>query len=282
MPSPTVVRRCAALLTACSLVALAGCGAVDASAGDGAAPGRIGAVERTTAPGSAADSAAARVADPAPGDELTAEEFAEVYRAALDQATTTHVTISSTGSTGISAEGDVDYGADPVRAALTAKVSQLGGEVELRLVDNVLYLRLPMLSEKFVEVDLDGAGSELGGMMTGPLDPTLLLGLLETSTSATYVGPEDVSGEQLDHYTVEVDPGALADQIPQAADLAQRLPDPVAFDVWFDDAGLLRTMAVDTGDTAGVVEVGFADWGQDVSVEAPPSDQVTSMPGLPQ
>ena len=39
-------------------------------------------------------------------------------------------------------------------------------------------------------------------------------------------------------------------------------------------------MTVDTGDAAGTVEVGFSDWGQDVAIEAPPSDDVTSMPGL--
>ena len=272
------VRRCVALLAACCLIALAGCGADDGSASDRA--GRVGVVEPTTGPGSAAGDSAVPVADREPGEELTSEEFAELYRTALDQATTTHVTISSTGSAGISAEGDIDYGSDPVRAALTATVPQLGGEVELRLVDDVLYLRMPLLGDKFVKLDLDGPGSELGGMMTGPLDPTVLLRLLESSVSATYVGSEAVAGEQLDHYTVEVDPGALAESVPQASELAERLPDPATFDVWFSDAGLLQTMTVDTGEPAGTVEVGFSDWGRDVSIEAPPSDDVTSMPGL--
>jgi len=281
MLSPTVVRRSLALLAACSLIALAGCGAGDASAGDRADGGHVGVVEPSTGSGTAAGAAAVVATDREPGEELTAEEFAQLYRTALDQETTTHVTISTSGSAGISAEGDVDYGSEPVSAALTATLPQLGGEVELRLVDGALYLRMPMLSDKFVKVDLDGPGSELGDMVTGPLDPTALLGLLETSIGASYVGSEDVSGEQLDHYTVEVDPGALADSVPQASELAERLPDPVTFDVWFDEAGLFRTMAVDLGASAGTLEIGFSDWGQDVSIEAPASDDVVDMPTMP-
>lgn len=276
MPALAVVRRSLALLTAGAVLALAGCSADGGGAGDRAA-GRIGTVEATDGPGSAAGAVA--IADRKPGDDLTVQEFADLCRAALEQATTTHVTISSTGSSGVSAEGDIDYGEDPVRAALTATVPQMGGEVEVRLIDNVLYLRMPMLSAKFVKVDLEGPGGGLRDMLTGPLDPTAVLGLLDNAARATYVGSEDRSGEQLDHYTVEVDPGALAEAVPQAPGLAGA--GAVSLDVWFDDTGLLRNFAVDLGASSGTLEIEFSEWGQDVSIQAPPSDDVTTMPGLP-
>ena len=48
-------------------------------------------------------------------------------------------------------------------------------------------------------------------------------------------------------------------------------------DWWFDDDGMIRQFSSDFGGTSTTMTL--SDWGADVTIEAPPSDQVTTMPG---
>ena len=67
-------------------------------------------------------------------------------------------------------------------------------------------------------------------------------------------------------------------ELPGAA--AEEMPDTVQYDIWFDDEDRFAQLEMDfpVMDQQGSMEMTVDDWGTDVSIEAPPADQVTEMP----
>jgi len=56
------------------------------------------------------------------------------------------------------------------------------------------------------------------------------------------------------------------------------LPDTMTQEWWFDQDGFIRKFSSDFGQTTTTMTM--SDWGGDVDIEAPPSDEVTTMPGM--
>jgi len=52
----------------------------------------------------------------------------------------------------------------------------------------------------------------------------------------------------------------------------------VSYDMWLDDEGRPRRIQADLG-AQGSMQTDMTDYGSDVSIEAPPADQVQAMPG---
>lgn len=195
--------------------------------------------------------------------------------------TTAHVTMTADlGAAGSTrGEGDADYSADRPAVAMTMSSDMMpGGDgMDVRLVDGVLYLDLGALSkDKFWKLDLDDPDSPFGAM-GAQLDPQSSVGLLEKGLeSVTYVGDED----GLAHYEATVDPEALRDAMgPTGAARGADLPNSFDYDIWLDDQDRVTKLTSTMGDL-GSVEMTMSDFGSDVSVEAPPADQVTEMPDL--
>ncbi len=69
-------------------------------------------------------------------------------------------------------------------------------------------------------------------------------------------------------------------EAPQAA--MGQLPDSVTYDLWLDEEHRMAqtTMELPVQGMTTSVEMTVDDWGKDVSIEAPPADQVTDMPDL--
>jgi hypothetical protein len=65
--------------------------------------------------------------------------------------------------------------------------------------------------------------------------------------------------------------------MPSAPTDTGSLPKTMQQDWWFDGDGLVRKFSSDFAGQA--VTLTLSDWGEDVSIEAPPADQVTAMPG---
>ena len=281
--SRTTVRTrlgIAAVSTLLALSALAACGddgdddaATDkagaaSSSSTGATPGP------TETPGDESSQPAPRTA----GEAIDAADFVEVFEAAVDQATSANITMKQSAS-GLDGEGSVDYSSDPVAMQMTATLGAMG-EIDMRLVDNVMYMKLPMLGDKFIAFDLDDPNNPLGGSFSDYVDPgAMLSAFADGIESATYAGEEDVDGEAMDHYTVVTDPSAMLEdlELPEGAP-AIDLPETQTIDIWFDGDGFFRRVVTDLGDL-GNTTMTYDDWGTDVSVEAPPTDQVTTMPG---
>jgi len=176
-----------------------------------------------------------------------------------------------------SAEGDADYTKSPPELAMTMTMDSLGGDVEVRLVGGTMYMKSATFGDKWISIPLDDPNSPLGAIGS-QLDVTKQIEVFaDAITSATYVGPEDVDGESLDHYTATVDTEKLLQNLPSAPAGQAELPDTLTQEWWFDGDGLIRKFSQDIGGSATVMTL--SDWGEDVDIEAPPADEVTTMPG---
>jgi hypothetical protein len=128
-----------------------------------------------------------------------------------------------------------------------------------------------------VSVAIDDPSSPLGDLGS-QLDPTTQFeAFADAVTEATYDGAVELDGETLDHYTATVDTAKLLQQLPDAAVGQSGLPDSLTQEWWFDDEGRIRRFSSDFGGMAGSVSLSLSEWGEDVTIEAPPADQVTPM-----
>lgn len=270
MTSSLVRRTLAAAAATAALLALAGCGGDDS--GDSAAD--KAAASSTASP--TQESEESGDVDAGAGETISGEQFADLLRTALDQATTAHMSMDLGGAG--TAEGDADYTTTPPDLAMRMSMAELGGEVEVRIVDGTMYLQGETFGDKWVSVDLDDPNNPLGSL-GGQLDPTKQLEAFGAAvTEATHTGADEVDGETLEHYTATVDTEKLLQQLPDEAAGQPGLPDTMQQEWWFDDEGRIRKFSSDFGGT-GTIDLSLSDWGADVSIEAPPSDEVTTMPG---
>ena len=217
--------------------------------------------------------------DVAEGEEISAEELSALMISAFEKATTADLVMSMTaGGQDIDVTGQADYTSDPV--SMRMEMSGMGGtgDMEIIVVDNAMYMKLAVMSDKFLKLDLDDPDNPVGGSFTGQLDPRAQAEVIEEGLqTATYVGQEEVEGETLDHYTAVVDSTAMLEQMEGAADVAGQLPETITYELWLTDEGLFRQMEIDMGAVAGEMQMRFVDWGTDVDIEAPPASEVTDM-----
>ncbi|QIG43662.1 LppX_LprAFG lipoprotein [Nocardioides anomalus] len=272
-----VRRTLAAAAATAALLALAGCGgddsggskASDDTGSSSSASASTGASDDTSASADATDDAT-EDAGSGSGESVTAAEFTDVLQNALDEATTANLTMDL-GQLG-SGTGAADYTQDPPATAVKLSMPALGGDLEVRQVDGTIYLKGAQFGDSWVSIEAGDKSSPLGDL-GNQLDPAKQFETYAAAvTEATHDGDDEVDGETLDKYTTTVDTAKLVSQMPQAAGGAAGLPDTLTQEWWFDDEGRIRQF---TMDIAGApIKLGLSDWGADVSVEAPPADQV--------
>jgi hypothetical protein len=264
MTRPALVRRSlAAAVLPLALGSLSACGGSD----DGARAEDSSSVSSSSAPGT-----------PEAGSTVAPGDFVDLYRSSFDNTTTAHMSMKlQLMGQQITGEGDVDYSQDNPAVAMTMDGASFGGKgLEVRLVDNVMYLNMgPMTQGKFVKVDLDSPDNPLGSLADS-MDPSRAMDALEAGVQkVTYVGRDDDG----DHYAVTVDTAAMLKGMGQDVPSSAQVPKTMSYDVWFDSEGRFTRMVMDMG-SMGTTEMTLSDFGADVSIEAPPADQVTSH-GLP-
>ena len=276
----TLARRKRALTAGTAVLALtvlAGCGDNGDSGDDDPSPAAAASSATSDAnatPSEESSTPAPRVA----GEPVDPEDFLEIYQASVEQATSANVTMKQTAS-GLEGNGAIDLASDPVAMRMTATLASMG-ELELRLVDNVMYMKFPMLGDKFIAFDLDDPSNPLGSTFGDMVDPGAMIeAFADGIESVSYAGEEDVEGESMDHYTVVSDPSAMLEdmEVPEGTPPLD-LPETQKIDVWFDGDGFFRRVVTDLG-PLGTTTLTYDDWGTDVDVEAPPSDEITTMPG---
>ncbi|WP_121250848.1 LppX_LprAFG lipoprotein [Nocardioides ferulae] len=272
---PTRARRtAAAVLVPLSLAALTACGDDEGSA---ASSGNV-ALE-------------SQVEEVAEGETVDAADVGEQMLASFTEGETVSVEMTMTlmGAEMVS-EGVGSYAGDQPETAMTMTNPFLGeDETEVRFVDGVVYMNLGALSDnKFWSLDpsdADGSGLPLGGTLDQMADPRAALeSMSEAVTEAVYAGEEEVDGETTDRYTLTIDVEEMfaASGLGElGADATAMMPAEVTQDIWFGEDGLVRKAAVDMGD-AGSTVMEFSGWGEPVTIEAPPADQVEEMPDLDQ
>jgi hypothetical protein len=116
--------------------------------------------------------------------------------------------------------------------------------------------------------------------MMGQLDPAKALEQMQDGISkVTYVGAED----GLDHYELTIDVKKMMESMGGnlPSEVQSQMPDSVTYDLWLDDQNRFTRMSMDDlpmGGTDASMQMTVSDWGKDVTIEAPPADQVTDMP----
>jgi len=209
------------------------------------------------------------------------------------------VTITATGA--IDAEHDrfsLSMDLTALLAGLPASADAIGSSVELVGTGDTVFFRSPFFAQA-LGVTTDWVGMQAGaGSTLDPTDPVAFLDLLHgTGADVERVGHETVRGVETDtiHATVTVR-AALANApagarnrlqraLEQLGDAATGLLDaelPVDVDV--DSDGIIRKLVLQirapasAADTqAAAVSIEYFDFGEPVTIEPPPADQVTDV-----
>ena len=247
-------------------------------------------------PGTSASGQTGQVAlssDLSEGDTVEPAEFVKTVEDGITSSTTAHMTMDITaGAAGkVTAEGDVDYTSTPPSMAMTMALPAMpgggdgAGEMDVRMVDGVMYLSMGQLTQgKFWKIDPSDPNGPLASMgmdkMMDQLDPAKALEQMQDGISkVTYVGAED----GLDHYELTIDMKKMMESMGGnlPSEVQSQLPDSVTYDLWLDDQNRFTKMSMDDlpmGGTDASMQMTVSDWGKDVTIEAPPADQVTDMP----
>jgi hypothetical protein len=213
----------------------------------------------------------------------------------------THMVMAiDAGGQKIDAQGDVKLGASP---ALEMTLALPGiGDAEMRLVDDVFYMKLPMElqpGKSWIKIDTNGTdpiSKSLGAsvkQIKEQGDPTQILKQMSNAGTITGVKREQLNGKDTTHYSITVDVKKLAEsqKDPDVKKMMQDAADSaglktVPLEVWLDSENLPARITVDTpvmNPTTNQpintkVTIDYSDWGKPVTVTAPPADEIGTMP----
>jgi len=187
-------------------------------------------------------------------------------------------------------EGAIDFAHDATRFSMSLEGLGLPGlgdaALEARVVDGHLYLNMGEFAGAFLggrswaEVPLDA----MGGAST---DPTGFLDSLRGLTTVERVGTDTIRGVEATHYHGAISLSDAIDRAPtdRREQLRRALGSADAtlpVDLWVD--GDERPVRFDAtfaaSGTTAHVRLDLFDYGADVTVTAPPADEVTSIDGL--
>jgi hypothetical protein len=191
------------------------------------------------------------------------------------------------GTQALTVDGAVDARADLPRLDLAVTVPDLG-DLQVVVVDEGVYVSVPMLTGagSWLEVPMEELKSLGAHDMTDTLD---LQGMWQewdvAGRSVTFVGSEEVDGEDLDHFQVVVDldeaAGQLEDLLGAGGDATggtgQELGE-LTYDLWVDDEDLMRQMTFALDDYA--VELDLDAWGSTPDITAPDPADIVQMPSF--
>jgi hypothetical protein len=214
--------------------------------------------------------------------DLTKANFAtEVGKAQVEEKTAHLEAKISAANQKMTMSGDIDMSKDDVAFDLALTGGPLGGEAQFILVDRVIYLKMPGLSQtnKYIEIDATKGGdpaAQMFNQMLGQLDPSKTFKAFDATTKLQKKGTAEIDGVETTQYTVTVDTQkalkaqGMAGQVPQG-----QLPKTIDYDVWVDSDNLVRKLRMNVQGSA--VEMTLSQWGEPVEIAAPPAGQTTDM-----
>lgn len=208
------------------------------------------------------------------------------------------VSTTPLGENELSGEGVSTVGATSITLTMRGKLAEAFDtdevEVEVRVLDNVMYQRFPVLLAEFdtdaewVAFDLDAVGSDdtrfIARFQQG--DHAQAFAALRELVAAAEIGTETINDIKTTHYVgtmnlrAAVESGGIDPTLFQEAGLDLDQDAPV--DIWIDGDGLLRryetTVSVDGASVTTWFEV--LDYGVSTEVVAPPADSTVAIEEL--
>ncbi|WP_326565947.1 hypothetical protein VSH64_29260 [Amycolatopsis rhabdoformis] len=213
---------------------------------------------------------------------------------------TTDVTAGAVVSHG---QGEAAFG--PAGTALRMTTDYLGEPLELRLVAQKLYAKVPSTAldqvtdhKPWVQVSPDGSdpfSQVLGGslaQLAEQNDPARTLDQVRTAGTLASSDPTTLDGTDATHYRVDVDLAHLGSQLPAGlpADAITQLGGTgtkVPLDLWLDSDDRPLQLVLDLSpalhasgaQTAARITAHYSDWGTPITVAAPAADEVGTFLG---
>lgn len=214
--------------------------------------------------------------------ELSVDEFYPSVMAAMREAETFNFeTVSGIAGQEQRMSGQARFSDDGIEM----KASSTGAlAMEMILLGKAMYMKSPDVGtgDKWVKIDLSDPDS-LFGMIGKATDPEVMFKAMESPKKLELLGTEDVDGVPTNHYRITMDPSQYLEAMEFPAAMADVLPKELVTEMWVDGDSLPRrftqTMEVPApgggASTSNTTEGTYSDFGTDVEIEAPPSDQVT-------
>jgi hypothetical protein len=221
----------------------------------------------------------------APGQDLTADGFMNALVAA--QAGVKTYTMDMTmetemvgKATKVTSKGTVDQ-TDKNRVNMLMDTDVGGMKMTLLKVDGDMYVKMPLTGEKWLKVPQSQMAQ-----YEGTAGSTDLAAGLEKARSAmrkvTLVGDEVIDASFTHHYRITMDSAGLSQVTGSGATI---LGDTFDYDIWLDEAGLIRKVAMDVkaevdGKAVPMKMDGvMGDYDAPVTITAPAKEDVADLPG---
>ena len=231
----------------------------------------------------ATDPQAGPTGSPAVARTVDKAEFLAMLKSAADKITTARfsMSIDMSGQT-VPVQGVIDMTGDTPAMQMTMDVTGSGTPADLRLVDKTIYFQMPGAGGRFYKIDLTdphGPMGSLGGDAFENIDPGQLTATMSPRglRRITDHGVSTVQGQQLHHYTVQMNLSAMR-KIPNLPATAS-LPKTATYDVWLDDQGRIARFEMLMRNTMRMTAA-YSDYGAAAHVVAPPASDVVAMPGM--
>lgn len=177
--------------------------------------------------------------------------------------------------------------------------AELMGEMEVRQIGDTVYMKFPFFTAFLgAETEWISLPAEEGEGMTDDMSPAspsdpgdFLESFSDVEGSVEELGTEDIRGTETTHYRLTVDESwqdELSEEELAELEAQGPLPDTsFPIDLWVDGEGLVHRMMMemDAEEFSGedqdfegmTMTFDFFDYGESVTIEAPPADQVTDM-----
>ena len=184
-----------------------------------------------------------------------------------------------------------------------------GETTEMRMVDKVMYIKLPAdqgkqlgTDKSWAKISSDGTdplSQAMGGALSQSAeqsDPSKILDQLSKTGRIISSDQTELNGEQVNHYKVELDVAKAIDQftgqVPAASrekltEMLKGKDVKIPAELWLDKDNLPVQVTMDQGpmmQAMGLPGTGdakftmkYSDWGTQVDVAAPPADQVVDL-----
>lgn len=223
---------------------------------------------------------ATATATPTPTVEvLSASNLVARLDGALNAQTSYDMTLDMTGATTFQGNASMQVVDGAQNIAMRMTMPEVG-DMEVRFVGGIAYLKIAMLGEQFFQIDPNDASNPLAadfGGMTEQFD-TGLSGMEEAIASVEPAGAEEtLDGVTVQPYTVVVDTtkltGDAAAKLAEAEAVAE-LPATLTYTYWVGEDDLVRKVSYELmGMTTTLT---FTNFGKGAPVTAPAPEQVTT------
>ncbi|NIH78722.1 hypothetical protein [Amycolatopsis viridis] len=229
-----------------------------------------------------------------------AQDLVRAASAKTSQAQSAKFTMSmSMGGQEITGSGEGRFAGSDTAMAMTTNVA--GRTQEMRIVDKVMYLKLPANAQAAAGGKPWAKlpqGSEAAKALGASLDqaesnnPAQSLEQIQKAGTITRSEQTTLDGQQVSHYWVNIDVAKAADELAgtgMPAEMLDRLKsmngvtfplelwlnnDQLPVQVTEDLSPMMKAVGAPAESQQATVKMKYTDWGAPVTVTAPPADQV--------